>query len=100
MIDDRLLFCRAEKQTRVIKPVIPGMSEQQESDPDQSGGSHPVRSSQHELTQSYLLRLWLSSEDGHWRASLQSVRTGERHMFADLDSLFVFLYDQVRSRPE
>ena len=79
---------------------MPGMSEQQESDHDQPGSTHTVRSSQQELTQTYLLRLWLSSGDSNWRASLQSVRTGERHMFADLDSLFAFLCDQARSRPE
>lgn len=40
---------------------------------------------------SYLLRLWRGGEDGCWRASLQSVQTGERHMFADLESLLGFL---------
>lgn len=42
---------------------------------------------------SYLLRLWRSSGDGQWRASLQSVQTGERHMFADLESLLSFLVE-------
>ena len=47
----------------------------------------------------WLLRLWRSGAQGDWRASLQSVRTGERHMFADLESLLVFLCDHARSPP-
>jgi hypothetical protein len=39
---------------------------------------------------SYLLRLWHGG-DGGLRASLQSVQTGERHMFANLESLLAFL---------
>lgn len=46
---------------------------------------------------SYLLRLWRSGADGAWRASLQSVQDGERHMFADVESLLTFLVEQVRS---
>lgn len=46
---------------------------------------------------SYLLRLWRS--DDQWRASLQSVQSGERHMFADLESLLAFLVEQS-SRPK
>ena len=41
--------------------------------------------------EAYLLRVWRSNNNAGWRASLQSVRTGERHMFADLDSLLAFL---------
>ncbi len=44
----------------------------------------------------YLLRLWRSGADAHWRASLQSVRTGERHVFADIESLLDFLVEQSR----
>jgi hypothetical protein len=44
----------------------------------------------------YLLRLWRNSADTPWRASLQSVSTGERHMFADLVSLMAFLLDHAR----
>lgn len=49
--------------------------------------------------QSYLLRLWRSGGDGGWRASLQSVQTGDRHMFADLESLLAFLVEQAQSPP-
>jgi hypothetical protein len=48
---------------------------------------------------SYLLRLWRNGAAGGWRASLQSVQTGERHMFADLESLLAFLCDHARSPP-
>lgn len=46
---------------------------------------------------SYLLRLWQTESDGEpvWRASLESVRTGQRKGFADLRSLFTFLESQV-----
>jgi hypothetical protein len=46
---------------------------------------------------SYLLRLWQTESDGEsvWRASLESVRTGQRKGFADLGSLFAFLEAQV-----
>jgi len=60
---------------------------------------------------SYLLRLWWEDcdgkphreggESGHadgkgaWRASLESVRTGERRDFASLEELFGFLREQV-----
>lgn len=47
----------------------------------------------------YLLRLWRSGADGSWRASLQVVQTGERHMFADLGSLLAFLIEQARPPP-
>jgi hypothetical protein len=40
---------------------------------------------------SYLLRLWRSGADGGWRASLQTIPGGQRHMFADLESLLAFL---------
>ena len=67
---------------------------------------------------SYLLRLWrvsgdeevallpFTSEESHrveekavWRASLESVRTGERKVFASLDDLFDFLREQVGASP-
>jgi hypothetical protein len=49
--------------------------------------------------QSYLLRLWRTSNRGKpiWRASLESAQTGERHSFADLESLFIFLVQQTGS---
>jgi hypothetical protein len=40
---------------------------------------------------SFLLRVWRESEHGAWRASLESVTTGERRGFPDLPSLYAFL---------
>lgn len=42
----------------------------------------------------YLLRLWRTGA-GEWRGSLQSAQNGERHLFAELDDLFVFLRAQL-----
>ncbi len=46
---------------------------------------------------SYLLRLWQVRIEGElaWRASLESPGIGERRGFADLESLFAFLVEQV-----
>ncbi len=43
----------------------------------------------------YLLRLWRSGPDADWRGSLQSVQTGERHLFADMETLLAFLIEHV-----
>jgi hypothetical protein len=50
---------------------------------------------------SYLLRLWqVRSKDGiAWRASLESVDTGERKGFASLGALFAFLRQQTDGGP-
>jgi hypothetical protein len=44
---------------------------------------------------SYLVRLWQDSRQGPWRASAQSVQTGERVLFASLAELFTFLEGQT-----
>jgi hypothetical protein len=46
----------------------------------------------------YLLRLWCVNANGDvvWRASIEDSHTGERHGFASLDHLFVFLEEQAR----
>ena len=45
----------------------------------------------------YLLRLWQVGSGASivWRASLDDPSTGERKGFANLESLFAFLRDQV-----
>jgi hypothetical protein len=43
----------------------------------------------------YLVRMWQEQEEIPWRASAQSVRTGEKIYFSDLESLFVFLRAQT-----
>jgi hypothetical protein len=51
--------------------------------------------------ESYLLRVWESDQAGEliWRASLESTDTGERHGFADLDSLFAYLETVCQTLP-
>ncbi len=46
---------------------------------------------------SYLLRLWQTSdgENEIWRASLESPGTGERQSFADVQTLFEFLQQEM-----
>ena len=48
---------------------------------------------------SYLLRLWQVDGAGSpiWRASLEDPHTGERRGFADLESLFAFLKEQMEA---
>jgi hypothetical protein len=49
-----------------------------------------------EAHRSYLLRLWLESNDPPaWRAMLESPVTGERHGFASPQSLLVFLEQEA-----
>jgi hypothetical protein len=45
----------------------------------------------------YMLRLWQVSSDREpiWRTSLESPHTGERHGFANLETLFAFLEEQT-----
>jgi hypothetical protein len=45
----------------------------------------------------YLLRLWQVNDDGKpiWRAYLENPHTGERHGFANLETLFAFLEEKT-----
>lgn len=50
---------------------------------------------------SYLIRIWQSGQNGSWRASAQSIQSGETIRFADLASFFVFLEGQINpAEPE
>lgn len=42
----------------------------------------------------YLLRLWHEGE-GIWRGTMENPHTGERHAFADVESLLAFLRQQT-----
>ena len=44
---------------------------------------------------SYIVRLWQTDPEASWRASALCVQTGELIRFADLHSLFAFLYAQT-----
>ncbi len=53
----------------------------------------------HRTYLSYLLRLW-REERGEkivWRASLESVQTGEKRSFGTIDDLFRFLREQTET---
>ena len=45
--------------------------------------------------QAYLVRMWQDGYQAVWRASAQSVQSGEIVRFADLDRLFAFLKAQA-----
>jgi hypothetical protein len=47
----------------------------------------------------FLVRLWQGGEEGQWRASAQSVQTGEKVLFASLAELFAFLEGQTLDGP-
>ena len=48
---------------------------------------------------SYLLRLWETDDNGYrvWRVSLEIPGTGERHGFASLADLLVYLEQEMES---
>jgi len=45
----------------------------------------------------YLIRLWQDTPDGPWRASAQSVQTGEIVRFGSQQALYEFLENEVSS---
>lgn len=47
----------------------------------------------------YLVRLWQETPQTAWRASAQSAITGQKHYFATLAELFVFLEEQTSNAP-
>ena len=49
---------------------------------------------------SYLLRLWRTSKESPWRASLEDPQTGERRGFGSLEALFAFLREQTLPAPD
>ena len=68
------------------------MSSQDPGNDDGTAEQRVTRPTYQQEHRSYLLRLWHAGGDGGWRASLQSIPAGERHMFADLESLLAFLF--------
>jgi len=55
-----------------------------------------------ERYKAFLLRLWQVRQNGHeiWRASLEDSHTGERHAFANIQSLNTFLGQVTQGRGE
>ena len=56
---------------------------------------NPLR--QRDRYRAYLVRLWQDGPQSPWRASTQCVQTGEKRIFADLDSLCTFLHAQTKT---
>jgi hypothetical protein len=50
--------------------------------------------------QSYLVRLWQSTEQGSWQASAQCVQNGHIVLFSEIKQLLVFLQEQVNHDAE
>jgi hypothetical protein len=48
----------------------------------------------------FLVRLWQDGQAGQWRASAQSVQTGEKTLFASMSELFMFLEAQTSAHPD
>jgi hypothetical protein len=80
-------LCDAEGDENAAEQVT-RMSAHEPGHEQDPAEENPAR---HEERCSYLLRLWRAGSDGGWRASLQAIPSGERHMFADLESLLAFL---------
>ena len=68
---------------------------------EQTGEQSDITMEEQPDYRSYLLRLWRVNDGGTvvWRASLESVCTGERRSFASLDDLFDFLREQAGGSP-
>ncbi len=45
--------------------------------------------------QAYLLRLWRDGPHNRWRASLQSTKTSDTQLFADVQGVIAFLQTQT-----
>lgn len=53
---------------------------------------------QHQLSYAaYMVRLWQDTPDGPWRASAQSVQSGEIVRFGALHDLFAFFMTESRN---
>jgi hypothetical protein len=91
-VDGRLTALCHAGVDKTVSEQVRRMSSQDPGQEDSPAEQAPARATYHEEHWSYLLRLWRAGADGGWRASLQSIPAGERHMFADLDSLLAFLF--------
>ena len=59
--------------------------------------AHFHTATQHHLSYAaYMVRLWQETPDGSWRASAQSVHSGEVVRFGSLQELFAFFMTESR----
>ncbi len=49
---------------------------------------------------SYMVRIWRSSSQSPWRASVRVTQTGEQIQFARLENLFLFLGKETTDQPD
>jgi hypothetical protein len=49
---------------------------------------------------SYMVRIWRSSSQSPWRASVRVIHTGEQRQFARLENLFLFFSKETTDHPE
>jgi hypothetical protein len=90
-VDGRLTALCHAGVNKTVSEQVRRMSSQDPGQEANSADQAPAHAISREEHWSYLLRLWRAGGDGGWRASLQSIPAGERHMFADLESLLTFL---------
>ena len=81
--------------TPVDKPSSYTPQEHSEASPENAPAPPTPHTPRPAAYRSYLLRLWRDQALDGWHASLQSTQTGQRHSFADLDSLLAFLLTQT-----
>jgi hypothetical protein len=81
-VDDRLTaLCHTGVDTTVLE-LVRHMSSQGSSHKENAAEQSLASATYRQEHCSYPLRLWRASADSSWRASLQSIPSGERHMFA------------------
>jgi hypothetical protein len=49
---------------------------------------------------SYLVRIWRSSSQSPWRASVRVIQTGEQYQFARIENLFLFFSKETTDHPD
>ena len=53
------------------------------------------------LYQSFLIRLWLEDQDdagvGAWRIELESIQSGQKRQFPDLDAMLFFFRERIKT---
>jgi hypothetical protein len=91
-VDGRLTMTRHTGGGETVAERVRRMSAQDPGQQDDGAEQSLASAIYRQEHCSYLLRLWRAGADGSWRASLQSIPSGERHMFADLESLVAFLF--------
>jgi hypothetical protein len=49
---------------------------------------------------SYMVRIWRSSSQSLWRASVRVIQTGEQYQFARIENLFLFFSKEITDQPD